>query len=585
MADLLAELPQAQTMPKEQGATVDLLAQLPDSEKESPTVQALKSIALGGMQGVANLPVGFHNLMARAFQELPAGTQKEITGLQEKIPSGVFPMLPAGIPTRQAEPFTFAKGAPDPRVARVAEALSPLLTPTPEITGIARGAELAGRAIPAIGRGVGRFLTQTGARGAEQALTGAALAAPFAAEEPQRRLLPSISAAAAAAPLLGGALGAAGIGRKTLLGLLGKPLPSIRATFQPFLADELEGIKDKLAGGENVATADRTLFDKVARHYDELVGHSNDLQGNPITEQNFEHISPSNSISADSDRLNSAWDALGNPVYKRDAFDKSINTEVNKAQKGLSQYTETKLLKTDKENLVNRLQDFKNVRLNNFEDADQLKKDINQTIASIPARTATPEEKAFRSSLHNINEGVRQSVQDTAQDNPNLVNEWRAFDARFKNDVVPFRKTGKAGLSPFFKTYLEGGTNTDNFVKNYIKPGQNELLENFVKILPDNESRNLAAAAFFRGTENNPQAFLRKYKSLTERQRQLLLPNDKIRLDRLSKIQPTALQKIPTRAVKAVSAAAVPFPQIREASREIASPILTTFPTLQGRKQ
>jgi len=531
--------------------------------EESPTKEIAKSIVLGAAQGIANLPIGIQNLLARGFQALPQPVQQ----IEKRLP----------IPTRQVQPFTFAERTPHPTVAKVAESISPLLLPTGEVTGAVKGAEALSKTVPQLGRGLLGLLTRGTARAAELGTTGAATAGIFAAEDPRSKLAPAMLAGGVGAAGLGGLLSSLGIAGRGALALAGRKVPGISQISRPFVSDEIENMRQRLTGGEDTSIADRTLFDRIARKYDELEGHAVDLKGNPITPETAIYHAPEQSISADYQKLNDEWNKLGEPEYNRKAYDNAIEEEANKAKKGLSQYEDTALLKKPKEELVDNLEDFKNIKLNNFEDADNLKKDINQVIGSIPSATATPEEKALRRSLHNINEGIRQTVKDTATKNPQLAAQWQRADTRFKNEIVPFRSIGKRGISPFYKMYLEGGANVDNLVKSYIKPGQNDLLENFIKILPDNESKDLSTAAFMRGTENNPEAFLRRYRGLSDKQKSLLFSNDKKRLDQLAKVTPSVTKKLPAQTVKAAAATAAAFPELAKFLKAAETPITSIF--------
>lgn len=477
----------------------------------SPAVGIPESIAGGGLQGILNMLVGAQNI----YRRLPAPIQRGIT-------RGVMPFTPPlpqavqGLLQRPAQPYTFAQRMPYPAAAEVAGVISPALTPLPEVKGLAGLAGLAERGIPKLA-----------AKVSERGLTGAGYGALFGAERPEAKLtLPTMIGA-------GAGIAAGPIGR--IAGAVGKRLIPLGREIRPYISNKISDIMNRLKGGESKETLNRTVFDRAARYYDELLGHSNDLQNHPIGADNYAYVHPSNSVHSNYTELHDIWGRLGLRDYNRSPYDNSIDTEINKANKALDQYRGTEGLKKGKEDLINRLEDYKKVRLNNFSDADTLKRDINTAIASTPRINATPLDRALRESLHNIKEGLRGTVKETSSINPELSKAWLAADQKFKNQVVPFRNIGKT-VSPFYKNYKTGGENVDNFVKSYIKPGQSDLLENFTKILPDDETRQLAAAEHFSGTEEDPEKFIKKYNALNEHQRATLLPEHKGELDQLSNL-------------------------------------------------
>lgn len=496
----------------------------PTARPLSPALGIPEAVGAGGLQGILNMLVGAQNI----YRRLPPTLQHAIIGAATpELPGAQMALRP--ITTRKpVQPFTFAQQAPYPGVAGISAMVSPFLIPfLPEV----RGISAAARALPAAVR--------LGARGLETGLTGAGYGALFGAEAPGAKLT---------APMgIGAALGAT---MAPISPLLRTILPLEKAA-QPFIKEKINAIINTLKGPESKENINRAVFDQIGRYYDELMGHSEDLEGNPITAETYQYVHPENSVSGDYSQLHNVWNQLGLTNYNRSAYDKAIDKEINNLNTEKAQFENAPLFKEDKDKAINLLNNYKNSYLDTFAHADTLKKLLNTNIRELKSPRATEQEKAIKSSLSKIKSALRQTAQDTVNDYGSampLQEAWQNADTRFKNQIVPFRETAPNKISPFYKRYDEGGHNVDNFLKSYIKPEQEDLLTNFMKMVPDENTRKLASYDYFKDTEENPESFIKKYNKLTSNQQQMLLPEHKSTLDDLSNLYKThkALFKQPS---------------------------------------
>uniref|UniRef100_A0A6M3J3F8 Uncharacterized protein n=1 Tax=viral metagenome TaxID=1070528 RepID=A0A6M3J3F8_9ZZZZ len=136
------------------------------------------------------------------------------------------------------------------------------------------------------------------------------------------------------------------------------------------------------------------------------------------------------------------------------------------------------------------------------------------------------------------NEGIYGSMGD-AQDQMGIedLQALQAADQRYKTEVVPFRKQGEAINAPktgYWKR-KKSGTNQEMMWRDYLKPGAAgdnvSPLENFVKVMPEDNAKNLLLYNYLKDTEGNPTAMLAKWNKLGEGQKNLLLPENKNMLD------------------------------------------------------
>jgi hypothetical protein len=300
----------------------------------------------------------------------------------------------------------------------------------------------------------------------------------------------------------------------------------------PFVEGQINNIRSSLRGSSSEETANRDVFNKMQRHYDELVGHGEDLHGNPITSENSEFITPDESFSGKYEQVRQM---VPNLVINREPLTKEISKQLGTLNSKLQQFKESPIFASETQDLKNIVDNVGKVRLSNFEDLDVLKRAINERLRD---RTISSAEKA---TLVPIKEAVREVLPASMEGRPEVRNLWKNIDKDYREQVIPFKEIKKNIKSPFIKAYHGGGENVDDLVKSYIKPGREDLMDNFLKTLPDDESRNIAAFDYLKqhgtkSTGDNPDAFIKQYSKLSQNQRKRLLPDHYEELNELEKL-------------------------------------------------
>ncbi len=339
---------------------------------------------------------------------------------------------------------------------------------------------------------------------ASSALTGATLGGLYGAAKSPEGFMKGLTGGAA----LGGIMGAASPVAGKVISELG--FDPLKRAASPVLKRQASDIAKSLKGSSSAETVSNDLFNLQKEHYADL----NEMAARKYGELN-EHI------PADF-------------KFEKKLYDESIDQELGKINKSLEQYAETKLLKKDKQELSNTLKDFKNVRIDSFADADLLKRDINNMIADVEPG------KPIRSSLHNIKQGLRSSVKDSAGATADLKEKWEEADQFYRENIVPFeRMEGEKKATPFFDYYLKGKGTTEAISPQHIKASKKDetkLLNQYLKMAPNQEARDLIAYDYLKGAEDNPQEIINRYSKLGKNQRKLLFPKHWKQLDNLEKI-------------------------------------------------
>lgn len=339
---------------------------------------------------------------------------------------------------------------------------------------------------------------------ASSALTGGALGGLYGAAKSPEDFMKGLTGGAA----LGGIMGAASPVAGKVISELG--FDPLKRAASPVLKRQASDIANSLKGGSSAETVSDSVFNLQKEHYADL----NEMAARKYGELN-EHI------PADF-------------KFEKKLYDESIDKELGKINKSLEQYAETKLLKKDKQELSNTLKEYKNVRIDSFADADLLKRDINNRIADVEPG------KPIRSSLHNIKQGLRSSVKDSAGATADLKEKWEEADQFYRENIVPFeRMEGEKKATPFFDYYLKGKGTTEAISPQHIKASKKDetkLLKQYLKMAPNQEARDLIAYDYLKGAEDNPQEIINRYSKLGKNQRKLLFPKHWKQLDNLEKL-------------------------------------------------
>jgi len=434
------------------------------------------------------------SLMKKIEQSIPVktlaslgyGTSQDIADLliggAKMVPSI---MQKLGVPAEYApipgikKPDIIGK-APYPLVAEAGRLTDPLLYLAPE----ARLASLGKFAKPAAG-----------------ALTGLGLGALYGAGESPEEMMKR--------GIVGTGVGA-GIG--TAAPIVGKVVSEFgidpfKKAISPFVKKQSIDILNKLKRNTTAETVAEDIYNRKKEHYKAI-----DLLGS-------EKYKDLNNFIPDDFK------------FKRDAYENVINDEMGKLNKSLEQYKETRVIGKEKEDMQNILKDFKLVRINDFGDADLLKKDINEMIGKI--EPGNP----LRKTLHDIKEGLRESVKDSAGQDSVLKEKWTDADRFHREEVIPFeRLEGEKQNTPFFDYYLKGKGTPEKIASKHIKASkadETKLLKQYLKMAPDQETRDMMGYEYLKGTEDDPQELINRYGKLGKKQRKLLYPNDYQQLDKL----------------------------------------------------
>jgi hypothetical protein len=386
---------------------------------------------------------------------------------------------------------------------------------------IQRGIQAA-RRLPAVGRAITAPITQR----------AAGMAALGALEQPEE-------------PLKGAALGAV-ISPVAELGLMGagkvaapllRPLATTKRFVQrglkkvvpkelyPYIEGRINDIRSSLRGSSSEETSNRDVFNKVSRHYDELVGHPEDLYGNPITAETSEFILPEASFHG---RYEDVRNMVPDLVVNKEPLAEEVSQQIGKLNTKLEQFKESPIFAKETAEIKNVVDSIGKARISNFEDLDNLKILIN-------ARLRDPSISiAEKSSLIPIKDSLREILPASMEGRPDVKNLWATIDRDYKEQTVPFKEVKKDIKSPFIKAYHGAGENVDNLVRDYIKPGKDDLLDNFLKIVPDAETRNIAAFDYLK--QGGPNEVMTQYSKLSPYQRRNLFPEHYEELNELEKL-------------------------------------------------
>lgn len=324
----------------------------------------------------------------------------------------------------------------------------------------------------------------------------------------------------------------------------------------PYIEERINTIRNSLSRGSTEATSNRDVFDRVQRHYSEA-SHEHfkidpetgkkiphDLYKEDITTETAKYIRPEESVGTQYEKAKEMSKEFPYE-FNRKSFDIAIDKSINNLDKELTVVKESPHFRAPVEESIKVLKSLKKMNITDFESADIAKRKINDLLFKGDTTSTV------RGILGSAKEGLRKSVKETYKPHPELSKIWENADKRFVEELMPFREFGKE-KSQFMKMYEKLGVNVDNFVNKYIIPGRNDLLDNFLKIVPDEETRDIAAFDFFKNygrqsTLDNPEAFMKQYSKLNPYQRKKLTPdyyNELNELEKLYKKAPIAFKPL-----------------------------------------
>lgn len=353
---------------------------------------------------------------------------------------------------------------------------------------------------------------------------------------------PRHQALGAALGLGGGALGEAvpailAAGKRTVQGIASSALA------KP-VREEIKAVFGDLHKGIDPGTLNAEVFDRMKQAYQEvkgtkLVGNSEVPLKGGVNDSEYINRDPATSVR----NLFATAARLGDQnitTYDRSAWDKELNSQIKANNADLKRAPSNKNALEVKEELQNlkgghivKKKVIKGTSLNNFDDAKELRQDLNEMWArghALPGISAG--NPKLTKIVGPLKKAVDQSMIDSASGDPATLRALTAANNTFKNELIPYQKIGNKS-SPFIKRLTGEIPSSDKLVESYVKKGEPENLRTFLGQLPDQDARDLVTAQVFKGKEDNPRSFITQYSKLGNNEKQLLFPNHKPRLDQL----------------------------------------------------
>lgn len=485
--DLLPNVPNASQQPQ------DLLPNVANVQAQQPSL--LSRIAgspivslLAGAESGAGEAVG--NVFRTVLRDIPTQTTKR---------------LAADIASRQAATRqAFVPPGTAGKIGEVVGGISPFIAAAP----FAPEALAGEGALPLAGR-----LATSAAVGATQA--------------PKSQLF------GAGLGLVAGGLGEAlpallRAGKKTVQGIGAASLAQpIREEFDNLMNDMRSGVP-----GDNM---NDVVFDKMKQAYQEIKGTKRvGNQEVPLDDSEYVNRDPASSVH----NLFKKAAQLGDQnidSYEPSSWQKALRKHINANKADLERSPKNiNALQVNKE-----LDVLANTRLDDFNDAKELRQDINDAWV----RGNNDDNSKLTKIVGPLKNAVDQSMTDSAAGDPATLNALTAANEAFKNEQLPYEKIGKE-TSPFIDR-LNGKKLTDKLIESYVKAGQPARLRLFMGQLPDDEARGLVSAHQFARFQDNPRGFINAYAKLQPAERDLLFPAQKERINQLeilSNQHPSAFQ-------------------------------------------
>ena len=164
-------------------------------------------------------------------------------------------------------------------------------------------------------------------------------------------------------------------------------------------------------------------------------------------------------------------------------------------------------------------------RLNDFNDFDLFKRNLNNRI-----RGLGDEDVSLKQSLGNIKQSIHKS----------LDNVLKPVDTKYR-DVMSLFENNRQTMntdSPFIKLYQQTSPQSEGFLSSYLQPSKSAdkatNIKNLVDMLPNEDSKKLAGAWWFKDA-NNVGDLVKRYNQLGTNQKNILFdPDVKKGLDALN---------------------------------------------------
>lgn len=183
-------------------------------------------------------------------------------------------------------------------------------------------------------------------------------------------------------------------------------------------------------------------------------------------------------------------------------------------------------------------------KITDFKSAEEYRQSLNK-------RLNTHNDKEEISVFSEIKNAFDRDLEKSAQVEPDVLSHLKSARKAYSEKIIPFEKTMSGGKSKFIQNVWKANPDTASFLSDYIKTpkgiDEHKKLQNLMKILPDEQSKKLAALDYFstgfeKGPsstieEINPKHILSKYNSLSENQKEILFGNHKKSLDQISSLE------------------------------------------------
>ena len=288
----------------------------------------------------------------------------------------------------------------------------------------------------------------------------------------------------------------------------------------------LDSMLDRLRGSSTKETSAQDIFDRASQHFEELEGRPDIETGR--------WVQPHESISSAYKTPATMAKAQGVKINQNPYLDK-----MNKAKK--TEVEEAEVFGEDQDEDRLKMMNYLDKKLlapkfDTFDKLDKAKRNLNKDIGKFaigdPRRHLAMEAK----------DAIKDTLEKSLGKDTEIKDLWNEADRRYKEELLPFKKIpgGTKNKSPFYNRYAKGKP-VSGMAEEYLRPSKQkdpvELLNNFMHMMPDEESKNLVAYHYLRNQEGDPGKLLAQYKKLGENQKNALFnESDKKLLDSYSKL-------------------------------------------------
>jgi hypothetical protein len=288
------------------------------------------------------------------------------------------------------------------------------------------------------------------------------------------------------------------------------------------IGNEGKQIYEGLLGGRDAKNIPQEVYGAVKKNYENLSKETN----------------------AAYTKFRDAAENSGTP-FNPSKINESANKKLSELQKEVDISPE---LKEDYGKAMSMLSNFSKTKISNFKEAEEFRRLINKRTSDALER----EDFNTYRTLKDIKKSFNDSLQESASANPQLKSLLSEADTAYKK-TIPFEEelTSSGAINPtgFYRQLIgeKSGKplNLDNFLSSYLKTGKNkdyaDTLQNLTNLLPDEASKNLIAANYLKDAVGNDGKvnvglLMRNYQKLGDKQKEILFPGVKNKLDKLETI-------------------------------------------------